>query len=118
MKKLLLTLLFMVIATSALAINVEQPVTYVWIAPATGSPVVEYVIQVKIGDADWVEFIGTQAPSYTFIGVFQYDEVHSVKVAGKDAQGRQGGFSIESIPYTPDAGPPGAPTQPILVEIK
>ena len=38
----------------------------------------------------------------------------SMRVAGMDANNRQGIFSVASDPYLPDAGAPGQPGKPIL----
>jgi hypothetical protein len=40
---------------------------------------------------------------------------YTVRVAGVDAQDRQGVWSAPSDPYTPDVGAPGAPGKPIIM---
>ena len=120
MKRLITGILFamfLVGASSTLAQTTESSVTYQWTAPTTGSEVVEYVVQLEVDGSGWVEFDRSATLSYTFTDTFVYGREYAVRVAGVDAQGRWGPWSISSEPYTPDLGRPGQPGQPVLIEI-
>jgi hypothetical protein len=87
-------------------------VTYTWTAPTTGSAVAYYLVEVSNdGGANWTVAGTTLDLTYTFTD-FQNFDTYIVRVAGVDAQGRQGPYSVPSDPYTPDLGPPGAPGVP------
>ncbi len=117
MKKIILSIIMLTMfATASLAATVSE-VTYVWTAPETGSPVTHYVVQFQVNELAWVEFEGTAEESFTFANIFEYGQTYIVRVAGVDSQLRQGGWSLPSIPYTPDAGAPGIPGQPLFVEV-
>jgi len=87
-------------------------VAYVWTAPTTGSPVDHYVVQHSADGGAWVT-LGT-APDLSFTLSAEYGVSHRIRVAGVDAQNRQGPYSLPSEAYTPDAGAPGQPGQPII----
>lgn len=90
-------------------------VTYQWTTPAGGSPVVQYVVEVRVDGGDWVEYLTTSNETVTFVNTLEYLKTYEVRVAGVDALDRQGPFSVPSDPYTPDLGVPGQPGQPIRV---
>ena len=56
--------------------------------------------------------IATTENSYTLNATL--GQSHQTRVAGVDAENRQGPFSNASDPYMPDAGAPGQPGKPIL----
>jgi hypothetical protein len=87
-------------------------VQYGWTAPTTGSPVDYYVVQHSIDGGNWVNVGNVSQLTYTLTA--EYGVSHQIRVAGVDAEGRQGPFSQPSDPYTPDAGSPGQPGKPIL----
>ena len=116
MKTILIALMLIFTAAMAMADTVPT-VTYHWTPPTTGSPVEYYVVQWKVNDLEWVNFVGTADTTITFENLFEYGETYIVRVAGVDAEVRQGGFSNSSIPYTPDAGAPGQPGAPIIIEM-
>jgi len=116
MKKILITLILVFMASTAMSATVPE-VTYVWTAPTTGSAVDHYVVQLKVGELDWIQFEGTELVGYTFENLFEYDQTYIVRVAGVDVQSRQGLWSDQSIPYTPDAGAPGIPGAPIFIDV-
>lgn len=76
-----------------------------WSPPATGEPVVEYVLERSLdgGEFEMVAVVSdTFARAPVEIGTAVY------RVAGRDRYGRQGIWSPESEPVHDD-GPPGAP---------
>jgi endonuclease YncB( thermonuclease family) len=86
-------------------------VSYTWTAPTSGSAVDHYVVEHRVNGGAWVQIATTSTNSYTLTAT--YGQTHEIRVAGVDAQDRQGVFSVASDPYTPDPGAPGAPGKPI-----
>ena len=85
-----------------------------WGAPTVGTPVVDYVVQLSADGGDWQTVANTPDTVYDV----DLDAGHSyrIRVAGIDAEGRQGPFSLPSEPYVAgelDPGPPGVPGQPM-----
>ncbi len=109
---LALPVLVFAIAPTALAQTTEA-VNYSWTAPTTGSAVHHYVVEHSINGGAWVQVATVTINGYTLAAT--YGEAHRIRVAGVDAQGRQGPFSVASEPYTPDLGAPGQPGQPIAI---
>ncbi len=97
-------------ATEALA-QTTQPVNFQWTAPATGAPVDHYVVEHSVNSGAWT-VIGT-AGTNTFTLTASVGDSHQIRVAGVDADSRQGVFSVASEPYVPTLDPPGQPGQPI-----
>lgn len=87
------------------------PTVYSWTAPTTGSPVHHYNVWHKVGSAAPVMLGTTTGLSYTVPTV--PGVVNLVYVEGVDAANRTGVPSPTSDPFTPDAGPPGAPGKPV-----
>lgn len=87
-------------------------IEYVWTAPTTGSPVDHYVVQHSADGRNWVT-VGT-VTQLSYVLSAEYGVSHQIRVAGVDVQDRQGPYSLPSDPYTPDAGAPGQPGQPII----
>jgi len=92
----------------------QEQVTYTWTAPTTGSPVDHYVVQHSVDGGAWVT-VATDVTGTTYVLSAEYDHQHQIRVAGVDAQGRQGPFSEPSDPYTPTLGAPGQPGKPVAV---
>ena len=90
----------------------EVTVNYTWAAPNTGSPVDHYVVQHSVNDGAWTPIATASSNTYTLTA--SVGDSHRIRVAGVDAQSRQGSFSISSDAYTPELGPPGQPGKPIL----
>jgi hypothetical protein len=90
----------------------ELPVNYQWNAPTTGSAVDHYVVQHSVNGGPWTQVATAASNTYTLTA--SVGDTHSIRVAGVDAQDRQGPFSQGSDPYTPDLGIPGQPGKPIL----
>ena len=101
----------MILPTLALA-QTEMTASYQWTAPTTGSAVDHYVVQHAVNSGTWTTVGNTDTVSYTL--TLTVGESHQVRVAGVDADGRQGVWSVASDPYTPDPGNPGQPGKPIL----
>jgi hypothetical protein len=94
---------------SAQTINVS----YSWTAPTTGSPVAQYVVQQSI-DGGAFTTVGTSTTT-SYVLAATVGHAHRIRVAGVDAQSRQGPYSEASDPYTPDLGPPGQPGKPVVI---
>ena len=105
----------MVIISEPALAQTEVEVTAEWGTSTYGSPVVHYVLQHSVNGGDWVTIATPAATVYSFL--VTESDIHQVRVAGVDAEGRQGGFSMPSDPYSPgnvDLGPPSQPGKPIL----
>lgn len=98
-------------SVSAQAQNVQ--VTASWTAPSTGSPVHHYVVQVSANGGAYLP-AGTSTTT-SLVLTLPIGATYTVRVAGIDAQDRQGPYSSPSDPYTPDLGPPGQPGKPIVM---
>jgi hypothetical protein len=117
MKNLLTTTMFAVLLAvllpaAAVQAQTEMPVSYNWTAPTSGTAVEFYVVEHSVDGGPWAPVGTVDTNSYTLnatVGVS-----HRVRVAGVDAQNRQGPFSLPSDPYSPDAGAPGQPGKPVL----
>lgn len=106
-------LAFLVAALGAApAVAQTMDVAYQWTAPTTGSAVDHYVVQQSIDGGAWAQVGSVPTVTYTLAATIGVS--HRVRVAGVDAQGRQGLFSLPSDPYTPDPGAPGQPGKPII----
>ena len=99
----------MLIQGAALA---QVPVNYQWTAPTTGSPVDHYVIQHSVNGGTFTQIATSATNSYTLSA--SVGDTHQIRVAGVDAESRQGGYSLPSDAYTPDLGVPGQPGKPII----
>jgi len=116
MKRLLhLTLaVALLLPMTASAQTTSIPATYTWSAPTTGSAVHHYVVQTSTTVTSWTTL--TAQPTTPVITIPAAVGVNiQVRVAGVDAQGRQGLWSDPSIPFVPDAGAPGVSGTPIRV---
>ncbi len=91
----------------------QEEIEYTWSAPTTGSPVAYYIVQHSVNGGAYVQVAEVGTPSYTLAA--DYDQEHRIRVAGVDALGRQGTFSVASEPYEPTLGPPGQPGRPIAL---
>ena len=80
-----------------------------WSEPTYGTPVVHYVLQHSINDGAWAT-VGTTTDTTMTLTISEND-YHRVRVAGVDAEGRQGPYSLPSNSYNPSIGNEG-PTQP------
>ncbi len=106
-------LAFLVAALGAApAVAQTMDVAYQWTAPTTGSAVAHYVVQRSIDGGAWAQVATAPTVNYTLAATIGVS--HRIRVAGVDAAGRQGPFSLPSDPYTPDPGAPGQPGKPIL----
>jgi hypothetical protein len=81
-----------------------------WSPPTYGTPVEHYVLQHSVNDGAWATVGTTTDTLYTL--TISYDDFHRVRVAGVDAEGRQGPFSLPSNSYNPSQTSPDGPAQP------
>ena len=102
-----------VAGASPAAAQTEVEVEFGWTAPNTGSAVDHYVIEHSVNGGAWTQIATSATNTYTLTATV--GDSHQLRVAGVDAQGRQGVYSNPSAPYVPDVGPPGQPGQPILM---
>jgi hypothetical protein len=100
------------IAATPVMAQTEMAVNYQWTAPTSGSAVDHYVVQQSVNGGSWVQIATASSTSYTLNA--SVGDAHSIRVAGVDADGRQGIYSAASDPYTPDLGNPGQPGKPII----
>ncbi len=107
---LLILLVATIGATETLAQT--QPVNYQWTAPTTGAPVVHYVVEQSINGGNWGSVGTSNTNSFTLTATV--GDSHRIRVAGVDADSRQGVYSLASDPFVPTLDPPGQPGQPIV----
>lgn len=91
-------------------------VTYQWTEPTTGSFAETYVVEYTDDGVNWEQLAIVDTTQITIRDIFANHNTYQIRVAGVDALGRQGPFSVPSIPYTVDFGVPGIPGQPIFIE--
>jgi hypothetical protein len=116
MKRLLMILVALVVLVPMVveAQTTTMPVTYTWTAPTTGSAVHHYIVQTSANLTAWTTL--TAQPATPVITIPAAVGVNiQIRVAGVDAQGRQGLWSDPSIPFVLDAGAPGVSGTPIRV---
>jgi len=112
MKRFTLALLSaLLITTLTFAQTTVVNVTWTWTPPATGSAVHHYVVQTTSNGTTWTT-ITAQPTSTSLTLPCQVGVNIQIRVAGVDAQGRQGIWSEMADPFVPDAGVPGAPGKP------
>ena len=89
-------------------------VTYQWTPPTTGSAVHHYVVEYSANaGSTWAQ---VAAPTTNSVSLsLTVGGTYIVRVAGVDAQSRQGPYSAHSDPYTPDPGAPSAPGKPARI---
>jgi hypothetical protein len=111
-RKALFVLSLILLASLAIGQTTSLNVTYTWSAPTTGSVVHHYVVQTSSNGTTWTTITAQPtSPSATVAAPVGVQLL--VRVAGVDAQGRQGVFSDPSDPFVADAGQPGAPGKPV-----
>ena len=88
-----------------------------WMPPTYGTPVVRYVVQHSENDGPWVT-IADAVEGTTYAFTVDYFADHRVRVAGVDAEGRQGPYSLPSNTYNPSDNAPGMPANVQLGEAK
>jgi hypothetical protein len=88
-------------------------VTASWTPPQGGSPVHHYILQLSTDGGPFTTVGSVTGTSYVLD--LEVGQTYVARVAGVDDQGRQGPFSEDSDPYTPDVGPPGQPGKPIIM---
>ena len=63
----------------------------------------------------FVNYVTTTVPNA--LVTLESGHTYVIRVAAIDAQGRQGVWSADSDPYTPDLGAPGGCGKPIIVQV-
>ena len=111
------TILILTIAAAALAAGAAQAqtteaVNYQWTEPTTGAPVQHYVIEHSVNGGAWTQIATSTTNTYTLTATI--GDSHRIRVAGVDADARQGTYSEPSDAYTPTLDPPGQPGKPIV----
>lgn len=110
-RRLAVLLLMLALAAGVVLVNGAvkdaPPVHYVWTAPTEGSPVVFYRVQLSRNDGEFTVIDTAPTTSYTLAVL--WGDKYVIRVAGVDAAGRQGPYSIPSEPYTPEIPPPSDP---------
>lgn len=107
----LAALSFLAAPPAAAQTSVEVSAT--WEPPTEGSPVVHYVFQLSV-DGGAFTTVGT-VEGTTYELELEIGHTYVARVAGVDAQDRQGPWSLPSEPYSPDTGPPGQPGKPMIL---
>ena len=86
-----------------------------WDAPTYGTPVVKYIVQHSIDGGAWYDYALTDG-STTLNMTINFWVRHRVRVAGIDANDRQGPYSDSSEIYAPADSLPHPPYPPVRVE--
>ncbi|MBU8871814.1 MAG: hypothetical protein KOO60_13190 [Gemmatimonadales bacterium] len=113
---LLLGLVLLVFGSGLAVAQTEVEATAGWSAPTYGTPVAHYVLQHSVNGGDWVTIATPVDTEYTV--TITVDDGHRVRVAGVDAEDRQGPYSLPSPEYFPandDLGEPGQPGKPFAL---
>ncbi|MFH1844650.1 MAG: hypothetical protein ABIF77_15725 [bacterium] len=100
----------LLVLATAVSAQTAVDVTYTWTPPNSGSPVDHYVVEVSIDGSAFYQVDTVTSNTYTFTA--PVDQAHQIRVAGVDAEDRQGPYSDPSDTYTPSVGPPGQPGKP------
>lgn len=109
---LILTLIVVALGAGAAQAQDTQPVNYQWTAPTTGAPVAQYMIQHSVDGGAWTVIDASSTNTYTLAATV--GNSHRIRVAGVDAGGRMGPYSVPSEAVVPQLDPPGQPGQPIV----
>lgn len=102
----------LLISTLVIGQTTVVNVTWTWTPPTTGSVVHHYVVQTTNNGSTWTT-ITAQPTTASITLPCQVGTNIQIRVAGVDAQGRQGVWSEMADPFVPDAGVPGAPGKPV-----
>lgn len=116
-KIFVLALLCATVSAGAALAQTTVEATAIWAESTYGAPAVRYIVQHQVNDGAW-ETVGTTTGT-TYALDLTYDDVHRVRVAGIDAQDRQGPYSNPSEAFSPSGSgeAPGMPGQPYRIII-
>ncbi len=93
-----------------LAAQTVPNLVYIWTAPNQGSPVDHYIVEVMKNGVLVPELYGeTTGSEPTFILVSTFGDEYQIRVAGVDAEGQVGLFSVWSEPHSVEAPMPLPP---------
>lgn len=109
---LVLTLSVIALGAGTAQAQDTQSVNYQWTAPTTGAPVDHYIIQHSLNGGTWTTIGTSSTNTYTLLATV--GDSHQIRVAGVDADDRQGAYSVASEAFVPQLDPPGQPGQPII----
>lgn len=84
-----------------------------WSPPTEGSPVHHYILQLSTDGGPFTTVGSVEGTTYVM--ELEVGSTYVARVAGVDAQDRQGPWSLDSEPYSPDLGPPGQPGKPMIM---
>lgn len=106
----------MLVAISASSQTLPFAVRASWTAPISGSPAVEYELQLSINGGEFQTVALVPADQlYVDLTDLEYFTEYIAIIRAKDAQDRWGEWSDPSAEYMYDPGPPAAPSMPVLV---
>lgn len=102
----------LLLGSLAVAAGTTRSVTYRTTKPTTGSPVTQYNWYMSDNNGTtWT--LGVSTPDTVATLQMTLLKTYIVRVEGVDALNRHGPFSVNSDPFTPDDGAPGAPGKPV-----
>lgn len=88
-----------------------EDMVWVWAAPADGTPVVRYVVDLSTDGGEWVSVGPTVGSNPTWTLDARPNVEYRLRVAGVDADGEQGIWSIVSdVSVNAQPGQPGQPS--------
>ena len=108
-------ILVVVLLPSLGSSQTDVEVECTWDSPVGGTPVDHYVLEHQINDEPWRRV--AELPNTRYVLVVAADTDHRIRIAGVDANGSQGPYSIPSPTFrytTETLESPGQPGKPIL----
>ena len=103
------------LASAGFDMQADSPaIMWHWTHPTTGSQVVEYIAEWWVdGSVSTIPGIAVGDTTYAYWEApYTVGQTQKLRVKGKDAQDREGPWSLWSDPWT-DQGPPGATSVPL-----
>ena len=103
-------LVLLILVPLLVTAQTEKLTTWTWTVPVTGTPPVEYRVQLKVNDGDWFDYVTVVDNQVTI--PTQANSTYLVRVLAVDASNLHGPLSPESDPYV--YGTPGACGKPTV----